>query len=423
MFPTMLRDSQTHHECLMDIYNTLNTTPTENLNHDYLQQLFQRHIERMKYKERLNNEMVHTEIKKDECPMYVEAQAKWVETMKERLQVLSDVLDYPTTRVRENSVEKYSILALWDKHCELDINSIGHFISAEELRPLIKPLQKQRPSLNLNELLEYFQPLLGAATSDETEEQVLTSCDHGRVRKLLQTRGCSNENRLRLWSLVLGLSSSADNEIRYEYVRRLIFNYDCLMDKFLFKDIRTRASNDDQFFVFEDEIFQILLAFQRETLSDNLTSLSSSMILPSIVLAAPSALVAPVCFVTSSIADVFHIFSTLAKRYFTYLTRLTSNTNGIVNIFHVFHSILLLLKPKLLEYLLPITVEEEMLEVLLCAFAGPLAADQVLVLWDAMIGFDSTLVLALLAVGVVITRQKTLEACENRSQLRVSCPK
>lgn len=61
-----------------------------------------------------------------------------------------------------------------------------------------------------------------------------------------------------------------------------------------------------------------------------------------------------------------------------------------------------------------------MLEVLLCAFAGPLAADQVLVLWDAMIGFDSTLVLALLAVGVVITRQKTLEACENRSQLRVS---
>lgn len=63
--------------------------------------------------------------------------------------------------------------------------------------------------------------------------------------------------------------------------------------------------------------------------------------------------------------------------------------------------------------------EEEILEVLLCAFAGPLAADQVLVLWDAMIGFDSTLVLALLAVGVVLTREDVLEACENRSQLRV----
>ena len=80
----------------------LNTTPTENLNHDYLQQLFQRHIERMseyencsvsknyvwvpekdrdqpssltEYKERLNNEMVHTKIQKDECPIYREAQA------------------------------------------------------------------------------------------------------------------------------------------------------------------------------------------------------------------------------------------------------------------------------------------------------------------------------------------------------------
>lgn len=36
--------------CIIFIWlwqNTLNTTPTENLNHDYLQQLFQRHIERM----------------------------------------------------------------------------------------------------------------------------------------------------------------------------------------------------------------------------------------------------------------------------------------------------------------------------------------------------------------------------------------
>lgn len=65
----------------------------------------------------------------------------------------------------------------------------------------------------MNELLEQFRSLLTATILDEDEEHVLASCSYDRVRNLLQTRGCSNENRLRLWSLVLGLSSAPDVSI------------------------------------------------------------------------------------------------------------------------------------------------------------------------------------------------------------------
>lgn len=75
---------------------------------------------------------------------------------------------------------------------------------------LVPHRQNQQKSLNVTELLDQFRPLLTATILDEDEEHVLASCSYDRVRNLLQTRGCSNENRLRLWGLVLGLSSPPD---------------------------------------------------------------------------------------------------------------------------------------------------------------------------------------------------------------------
>lgn len=36
------------------------------------------------------------------------------------------------------------------------------------------------------------------------------------------------------------------------------------MDKLIFKDIQLTASNDDQYFVFEDVLYQIMLCFSRD---------------------------------------------------------------------------------------------------------------------------------------------------------------
>lgn len=40
---------------------------------------------------------------------------------------------------------------------------------------------------------------------------------------------------------------------------------DHIVDKLVFKDIQLTASNDDQYFVFEDVLYQVLLCFSRDT--------------------------------------------------------------------------------------------------------------------------------------------------------------
>lgn len=44
-----------------------------------------------------------------------------------------------------------------------------------------------------------------------------------------------------------------------------VFNTDLIVDKLVFKDIQLTATNDDQYFVFEDILYQIMLCFSRDT--------------------------------------------------------------------------------------------------------------------------------------------------------------
>lgn len=42
-------------------------------------------------------------------------------------------------------------------------------------------------------------------------------------------------------------------------------NTDLIVDKLVFKDIQLTASNDDQYFVFEDVLYQVMLCFSRDS--------------------------------------------------------------------------------------------------------------------------------------------------------------
>lgn len=40
---------------------------------------------------------------------------------------------------------------------------------------------------------------------------------------------------------------------------------DLIVDKLVFKDVQLTATNDDQYFVFEDVLYQVMLCFSRDT--------------------------------------------------------------------------------------------------------------------------------------------------------------
>ncbi|KAJ8942798.1 hypothetical protein NQ318_013013 [Aromia moschata] len=50
----------------------------------------------------------------------------------------------------------------------------------------------------------------------------------------------------------------------FEMLREHVLQYDLMTDKLIIKDINLTASNDDQYFVFEDVLYQVMLCFSRD---------------------------------------------------------------------------------------------------------------------------------------------------------------
>lgn len=52
-----------------------------------------------------------------------------------------------------------------------------------------------------------------------------------------------------------------------------MWNVDMIVDKLIFKDVQLTATNDDQYFVFEDVLYQVMLCFSRDPeINDSLQS-------------------------------------------------------------------------------------------------------------------------------------------------------
>lgn len=89
-------------------------------------------------------------------------------------------------------------------------------------------------------------------------------------------RGCPRSLRARLWTLVLGVDVKQTVRAVYspqpfvktthcafkeyehfESLKTKILQLDLMTDKLFMKDIHLTASNDDQYFVFEDVLYQV----------------------------------------------------------------------------------------------------------------------------------------------------------------------
>lgn len=90
-------------------------------------------------------------------------------------------------------------------------------------------------------------------------------------------KGCPKCLRSRIWTLLLGaevkssVSSGRYNEsyfskclvfqqiAYFENLKNNVLQFDLMIDKLIIKDINLTASNDDQYFVFEDVLYQVRL--------------------------------------------------------------------------------------------------------------------------------------------------------------------
>jgi hypothetical protein len=218
--------------------------------------------------------------------------------------------------------------------------------------------------------------------------------------------GCFNEDRSTLWPLALGVNISlTECSFHFNKLKSKVLKISKLLDDVIIKDIKVIPSNDVECFVFEDILHQILLCFIRD--ANSLSDDSSHEFIP---IKGFSMLAAPLCYIYQQVEKLYKIFKILYTRYFHMLHSMSSNDKNIIGLCCLFESLMFSKNPELFQYIILLGSHPLKLAFpwITSAFAGYLSIDQLLLLWDLIIGYDSLEILPVMAVSLLEFRAKSL---------------
>ncbi|XP_021082063.1 TBC1 domain family member 19 isoform X2 [Mesocricetus auratus] len=235
-------------------------------------------------------------------------------------------------------------------------------------------------------------------------QKVLVQQDSAAAQQYIR-QGSPTALRAELWALILNISSQPE-------------------------DVKLTASNDDYYFVFEDYLYQVLLCFSRDTsvlshFAYNSASPPKSYIRGKLgleeyaVFYPPNGVipfhgfsmyVAPLCFLYHEPYKLYQIFREMYVRFFFRLHSISSHPSGIVSLCLLFETLLQTYLPQLFYHLREIGAQPLRISFkwMVRAFSGYLATDQLLLLWDRILGYNSLEILAVLAAAVFAFRAVNL---------------
>uniref|UniRef100_A0A3P9IXW8 TBC1 domain family, member 19 n=1 Tax=Oryzias latipes TaxID=8090 RepID=A0A3P9IXW8_ORYLA len=229
-------------------------------------------------------------------------------------------------------------------------------------------------------------------------------------------RGCPTGLRSDLWALTLNSTNQPQDVMHYEQLKAGVIQHDLLVDYLIYKDVKLTASNDDYYFVFEDFLYQVMLCFSRDTavlehFKYNSATPPKSYIHGKVgneefaVLYPPNGVipfhgfsmyVAPLCFLYNEPSKLYSVFRMMYIRYFFRLHSISSSPSGIVALCLQFERLLQAHLPQLFYHLRQIGAQPLRIAFkwMVRAFSGYLSTDQLLLLWDRILGYDSLEVVA-----------------------------
>ncbi|KAL0482845.1 hypothetical protein AKO1_014132 [Acrasis kona] len=206
-----------------------------------------------------------------------------------------------------------------------------------------------------------------------------------------------------------------------------------LSDAMVHNDVK-RTSDDENYFVFEDLLDHVMIIFSRdvtvhrdcqvkpvsligvtdaELLSEKTSSVTNKECYPPNGITpfeGISMVAAPFCYVGSKADDVYYLFRHFYTRYFCGLHVISSHQESIIPLCKCFEDILMESEPQLFYHMLQIQVNP--LEIayswIFQAFVGYLSTEQLFLLWDRIVGFDTLLIVPVFAASLFTFRSSFL---------------
>ncbi|XP_027894462.1 TBC1 domain family member 19 isoform X2 [Xiphophorus couchianus] len=320
----------------------------------------------------------------------------------------------PLEHLKEPLAYMRKAQASWEKRILKSLNSMSTELGV--------PLARKRPGAEQKELTNKWNEM-------GTDEPVVVGQDSAAAQQYSR-RGCPTGLRADLWALILNSTNQLQDMMHYEQLRAGVIQHNLLVDNLIYKDVKLTASNDDYYFVFEDFLYQVLLCFSRDTavlehfkynsatppksyLHGKVGDEEYAVVYPPngvIPFHGFSMYVAPLCFLYNEPSKLYSVFREMYIRYFFRLHSISSSFSGIVSLCLQFERLLQTHLPQLFYHLRQIGAQPLRIAFkwMVRAFSGYLSTDQLLLLWDRILGYDSLEVVAVLAAAVFAFRAENL---------------
>uniref|UniRef100_A0A9J8DF57 TBC1 domain family, member 19 n=1 Tax=Cyprinus carpio carpio TaxID=630221 RepID=A0A9J8DF57_CYPCA len=257
---------------------------------------------------------------------------------------------------------------------------------------------------------------------DHTHVPPVVSEQDSAAAQQYSRQGCPTGLRAQLWSLILNTTNDPEDITHYEQLKARVINHDLLVDNLIYK-VHLQCS------LFDGNCF-VLLCFSRDTavlehfsynsatppkscIQNSSGSEQCAMVYPPngvIPFHGFSMYVAPLCFLYNEPSTLYRVFREMYIRYLFRLHSVSSHPSGIVSLCLQFERLLQTHLPQLFYHLREIGAQPLRIAFkwIVRAFSGYLSTDQLLLLWDRILGCDSLEIVAVLAAAVFAFRAENL---------------
>lgn len=251
--------------------------------------------------------------------------------------------------------------------------------------------------------------------------------------------------RPRLWLAAMGVTVGQKEYLHFESLLTQVQEWDLITDDLTRFDVQETADNDE-FFVFEEVLDEMMLAFTRDpevrTMCELAPNTAVLKAVPSKGMASrrtkdrlfidaipPCTIIpfhrqtmfaAPLCFLFPRADEAYFLFRAMYCRYFARLHTISSEPNTIMFLCVLFEKLLQTRHPDCFAHCVRIGVNPLSIAFpwMFSAFAGWMDVEQVLLFWDRLIAFDSLELIALLACGIFLYRARSVMGATTSEEIQ-----
>ncbi|ETK91631.1 hypothetical protein F441_04987 [Phytophthora nicotianae CJ01A1] len=316
-----------------------------------------------------------------------------------------------------------------------------------EYRRLFPELAPGYGQIGLDELFP-AQRSAFIAEKNRVGDLVLAHQSVSMARQYSKT-GCPVSLRPQIWRQALSVPVTAQDRSYFEHLQKHAAQWAYLTDDMYLLDLQQTIDSCD-YFVFQDHLESVLMAFTRDTyvkahalqVNGTVTCSLSGAGLPQTADLQPddatpdvtecrvppngvlpfSGLVmymAPLAYLYADPVEIYYVFREMYTRYWSKLNAIRTERGTIFPLCKLFEDLVARSSPAVVFHLrnIGITPLDIAFSWIQSAFSGVLDIDQVLLLWDRVIGYDSLELVAVFAAALFNFRADELECVSTREEV------